>query len=121
MPECRECQKTLPPPQGRRGQRKSLFCSHVCGQAFTTRRRNRGAEIYDLFYRSRFDRSAADARKVRTAMGQLAIRWREEDGDRGPKCHEVGYMMEHLFERRDLVPSKNLHADPLTVRKNGVS
>lgn len=41
--ECRECGTGFEP-----GSRSSLFCSNPCKQRFHNRRRERGAEVYDL-------------------------------------------------------------------------
>lgn len=124
MPNCRECQKTFDAPVGRPGVSKTLFCSRACSQAFGNRRMKRGAEIYDLFYRSRFDRAKADASKVRTVMGEMAIRWREDDEAAGRTdlaCHTVDYIIGHLYGKRDLMPSKNLYLDRRKPSKNTIA
>lgn len=71
---CIECGK---PVTGRRDG--AQFCCASCRLAFNNRRRDRGAEMYDLFRALRRERDAAKTLKIWTAMTQLELRWQEED------------------------------------------
>ena len=55
------------------------FCRPACRQEFQNRRRERGAQLYDLFMALRFDRGSAKALGLWSTMCRLASNWREED------------------------------------------
>lgn len=71
---CRECGAALNPE--RQGV---LFCSGPCRQAFQNRRRERGAELYDLFMLHRCQRPVGKRIRAVFIMCRLASRWRAED------------------------------------------
>lgn len=71
---CLECGK----PTGERRE-GAQFCCAPCRQSFNNRRRDRGAEMYDLFRALRRERGMAKALKLWTKMTQLELRWQEED------------------------------------------
>jgi hypothetical protein len=76
---CQECGGVLT-VTGSRGKTPK-FCKEACRTAFNMRRRQRGAQLFDLFMANSFERSAP-ARvngSLRRAMGRLASRWRDED------------------------------------------
>ena len=76
---CRECGGPLT-IVGPRGQLPK-FCAEPCRTAFNMRRRQRGAELYDLLMANQFERQAP-ARKngqLRRAIGRLLSRFRDED------------------------------------------
>lgn len=97
---CLECGSVLI-VVGRRGQ-VPKFCQEPCRTAFNMRRRQRGAELYDLFMANSFERHAT-ARvdgSIRRAMGRLASRWRDEDHRERSGRQSWGDYSEAL--RRDL-------------------
>lgn len=71
---CRECGAALDPE--RQG---ALFCTNPCRQAFQNRRRERGAELYDLFMLHRCQRPVGKRIRAFFIMCRLASRWRAED------------------------------------------
>lgn len=76
---CMECGASLT-INGRRGA-VPKFCCEPCRMAFNNRRRQRGAELYDLFMANNWERGApyrTDG-SLRRAMGRLVSRWRDED------------------------------------------
>lgn len=72
---CCECSKTIQAS----AKAEARFCSTACKDRWNNRRKNRGAELYDLFYVLRYDRSRAKALGVWSAMCKLAQLWRDED------------------------------------------
>jgi len=58
MPACVECAKTF-----RARQWNAQFCSAACRGAFNTRRRDRGAELYDLLMSAAYGKEPATATK----------------------------------------------------------
>lgn len=55
------------------------FCTSACRTNHTNRRRERGAQLYDLFMAMRYERELAVKLHVWTTMCQLAAEWRRED------------------------------------------
>lgn len=70
--QCQECGGAYEP-----GKRHGRFCSTACRKAFNNRRMLRGAELYDLYMASRYQREQF-AGNI-TVMAQVATVWREED------------------------------------------
>jgi hypothetical protein len=71
---CRECGEAF--EAGRQG---ALFCADPCRAAFQNRRRDRGAELYDLFMLHRCQRPTGRAIRAFFLMCRLASLWRAED------------------------------------------
>jgi hypothetical protein len=71
---CLECNE----PTGERRE-GAQFCCSSCRMAFNNRRRDRGAEMYDLFRALRRERDTAKVLKLWTKMTQLELHWQEED------------------------------------------
>lgn len=71
---CLECGVDLVP-----GAREREFCASPCRMAWNNRRRDRGAELYDLYMAHRFERDEAKARGVFQAINRLASDFRRED------------------------------------------
>lgn len=78
---CLECGCDL--PAAARDEKR--FCSNAHKDAFNNRRKNRGAELYDLFMAMRYDRAAASEAGVWAIMCRMASHWREADGEAGVK------------------------------------
>lgn len=76
LPVCR-CLECGGPFQRRRSDAE--FCGRACVRAWNNRRAMRGAELYDLFMVTRFDRDAAKREKVWRRMNRLASHFRDED------------------------------------------
>lgn len=72
--KCRECGCDMISTR-----KPKTFCSDACRTAHVNRRRERGAQIYDLFMAMRYERALAAKFKVWTTMCQLAAEWRLED------------------------------------------
>ncbi len=58
---------------------KGEFCARKCRHDFNNRRRQRGAELYDLYMAHRFERSQAQQLGVFQAINRLASNYRQED------------------------------------------
>lgn len=71
---CRECGLAY---QAKKAA--STFCATACRMAFNNRRRDRGAEIYDLFMATRFDRKDAGEARAWALMCSLASAYRDAD------------------------------------------
>lgn len=76
---CLECGKPVGPSM----RYDKVFCCTACGTRWNNRRKNRGAEIYDLFMAMRFDRK--NAKGVWAIMCRMASNWNEEDKAAGRK------------------------------------
>jgi hypothetical protein len=72
--ECRECGERFAAKHKTRE-----FCCASCRAAFHNRRKQRGADLYDLFMSCRFDRAAAQDQGARTLMCRMAAAFRLED------------------------------------------
>ena len=59
-----------------------VFCKDECRRDFNNRRQARGAEIYDLFMASRFDRTAAEEAGVWNFMCRMAADYKADDNDK---------------------------------------
>lgn len=71
---CREC------GEGYQAERRSSeFCTDAHRKAFNNRRALRGAELYDLFMASRFDRDKAKAEGAWSVMCRMASHYHAED------------------------------------------
>ncbi len=71
---CRECGTPFTPRRT-----TAVFCSGVCKRAFNNRRAMRGAELYDLFLASRFDRQDPAVDGVWSVLCRMAHVWRAQD------------------------------------------
>jgi hypothetical protein len=71
---CLECGTPLPAASA-----SSEFCAKACRKAWHNRRAIRGAELYDLFMATRFDRATAKALHLWRIINRLASMFREED------------------------------------------
>ena len=58
---------------------KGEFCSAKHRSDWNNRRKQRGAELYDLYMAHRFDRAVAQDLKVFQAINRMASNFREED------------------------------------------
>ena len=56
-----------------------VFCKDGCRRDFNNRRQARGAELYDLFMASRFEREAAEDAGVWNFMCRMAANYKAED------------------------------------------
>lgn len=75
---CRECGKALERKETKRGGPR-MFCDAPCRLAFNNRRRDRGAELYDLFMALRFEREKAAKSKVWSLLCDRASAYRDAD------------------------------------------
>ncbi|KQU77724.1 transcriptional regulator [Mesorhizobium sp. Root102] len=68
---CLEC--------GEGTSRDGEFCSDKCRSDWNNRRKQRGAELYDLYMAHRFDRATAKDLRVFQAINRMASNFRQED------------------------------------------
>lgn len=78
---CRECLKPL--EAGRKATAE--FCGIPCKASWNNRRKNRGAELYDLFMAIRFERGLAKTLGLWAVICRMASVWKEEDDRAGRK------------------------------------
>jgi hypothetical protein len=71
---CRECGGQLS------GSRE--FCNGRCRSAFHNRRKQRGADLYDLVMSHRFEREAAKEQGAWSLLCRMASSFREEDNQK---------------------------------------
>ncbi len=71
---CTECGNPI--RDRRKGQ---VFCSPSCRMNFNNRRRDRGADMYDLFRALRRERDVAKSLNLWTQMCRLELGWQMED------------------------------------------
>ena len=71
---CRECGHSFMPRRA-----DAAFCAPACKRAFNNRRATRGAELYDLFLASRFDRQDPAVDGVWSVLCRMAHVWRAQD------------------------------------------
>ncbi len=61
---------------------RARFCATSCRTRFNNRRKERGAELYDLFMPHRYDRAESEARGNWSMMCSRAAAYRQEDLNR---------------------------------------
>jgi len=66
-------------------KKDARFCGTKCRKSYNNRRAVRGAELYDLFMASLYDRQWSDQNKIRSKMAALACHWNQQDHNRGFK------------------------------------
>lgn len=71
---CRECGTATESTR-----KPKIFCSAVCLNTHTNRRRERGAQLYDLFMAVRYDRAKAKDLNAWTKLCRLAESFHDED------------------------------------------
>ena len=99
---CNECQDTF-----QTNVRAAKACSTECRKAYNNRRAVRGAELYDLVMKMRFDRKAAAADGTWTHICALASAYNDAD-----KCANEGKGRKSW--------DKNAHLDlPMAYSKEG--
>lgn len=77
---CAECGSDLATPgQNTKMSPTKKFCSAPCRMGFNNRRRDRGAELYDLFMNLRFNREASAKRQVWSLMCSMASAYNDAD------------------------------------------
>lgn len=87
----------------------SQFCTRDCKGVFANRRAVRGAEIYDLFMASRYDRIGTRTLKLFSAMCRLAFHYHLEDQQK-----RAGFQSwidpRKVLERRPYIQAQRLPA-----------
>jgi hypothetical protein len=71
---CRECGESFGTDR-----REAAFCTSPCRMKFQNRRRDRGADLYDLFMAVRYERGLAKVHGIWSLMCRLGQHWRDED------------------------------------------
>ena len=76
---CTECGETFTTPKC-----EANFCAPSCRMEWHNRRRDRGAELYDLLMTCRFDRdfAAKEGLVMSTLLSNLAGHYRDSDNDK---------------------------------------
>lgn len=74
MCECQECGSKFEAKT-----KRARFCSTACRMAFTNRRRDRGAELYDLVMAMRHERERTKDMKLWSLVCDRASAFRESD------------------------------------------
>jgi predicted nucleic acid-binding Zn ribbon protein len=91
---CLECGKPIGPSV--RYEKK--FCAHACGTVYNNRRKQRGAELYDIFMAMRFDRANAKDKGAWAVMCRMASQWKAEDDAAGVRSFQpLNGVMEKLL------------------------
>ena|SRR5881628_67006 len=57
----------------------AAFCTPKCRKAYNNRRMQRGAELIELYWHTRFNRQEAIEFGIRTIMDNMVSTWNEED------------------------------------------
>jgi hypothetical protein len=65
-----------------------MFCCAAHKDRYNNRRKNRGAEIYDLMMAMRFDRKAAADAGAWAIMCRMASEWKAEDDAAGVRSFQ---------------------------------
>lgn len=102
---CRDCGAEIRPET-----RSREFCSATCRSTFHNRRKQRGADFYDLFMALRFDRTEAQDKGAWSLMCRMAATFKLEDQyERGglPSWDTIGS-----------VRARNPHLDATVVGLN---
>lgn len=94
---CRECGLALTPEQRRKG---AAFCCPAHRVKWHNRRKERGAELYDLVMAWRFDRAAATQADVLGMMSRLASAY--NDADKALRDGRRSYALAEAIERLPL-------------------
>jgi len=106
MCKCRECGEEF-----KKGKsQEQMFCSNACRSSWNNRRKNRGADVYDLFMTMRFDRS--NAKGVWATMCRMASEWNEED--------KKAFMTEEEIKTNVSKPGRKSFAPVRTVMERNV-
>jgi len=79
MCKCLECGKQFKTVRAH----EQIFCASECRTAHNNRRKQRGADLYDLFMTMRYDRK--NAKGVWAVMCRMAQDWNEDDMEAGRK------------------------------------
>lgn len=104
---CKDCGCAIPPTSKSRD-----FCTASCRSNFHNRRKQRGADLYDLFMSLRFDRTVAKDKGAWSLMCRMAARFRMED-QRDRAGHQSWDSVEEVRER-------NPHLNSTVVGTNEV-
>lgn len=93
---CRECKKPL--PEGLKAT--ANFCQPAegansyanqskCKASWNNRRKNRGADLYDLWMAMRYERDEAKRLEVWKEMCRLSEGWRDQDNRQGIRSYDM--------------------------------
>lgn len=80
---CRECST----PLQKAAKPEARFCSNPCKDRWNNRRKNRGAELYDLFMAYRYDRGVSKALGLWSLICRMGSVWNEEDKETGRQSY----------------------------------
>ena len=81
---CRECKK----PLGDGLKANAVFCGIPCKAKWNNRRKNRGADLYDLWMAMRYERDEAKRLGVWKEMCRLSEGWHDDDAKAGIMSYE---------------------------------
>ncbi len=95
---CRECSAALAAPKPG-FVRDAKFCGISCKATWNNRRKNRGADLYDLWMAMRYDRDTAKDLGVWKEMCRLSEKWSDEDKAAKRKTYErPGVVLTRLMD-----------------------
>lgn len=97
---CRECGAEMTWTR-----KPKFFCSSACRQEHTNRRRDRGAQMYDLFMALRYDRQNAKGKEVWTKLCRLAEKFHDDDLVQG---RESTIPLERVLEQHSYLAAQTL-------------
>lgn len=83
MCKCRECGSEFKKVR----DHEQLFCSSACRTSYNNRRKQRGADLYDLFMTMRYERDEAKALNVWSVMCRMGQDWNDEDKNESRKSY----------------------------------
>lgn len=83
------------------GKHERNTCSTACRAAHHNRRKQRGAELYDVFMLIRFERGSAKLRGLWSLACRMASHWKAEDEAAGRRSYgEIGNVSARLQSYR---------------------
>lgn len=91
---CRECSSPLHAPSAagsnrpKKARQDAKFCSTPCRTTWNNRRKDRGADLYDLWMAMRYCREEAKALGVWKEICRLSEKWNDEDKAAGRTSFE---------------------------------
>lgn len=100
---CRECQKPLDASL----KANATFCGIPCKAKWNNRRKNRGADLYDLWMAMRYERDEAKRHEVWKEMCRLSEGWKADDDKQGIKSYEMpGVVIPRLMDAGRLMRAR---------------
>jgi hypothetical protein len=99
---CAECNEAFTAKD-----RRAEFCGSKCRLAMNNRRRDRGAQLLDLYVHTRFNRKAAQERNLQTIIDRMVGNWIAEDRAAGRR--EMRPLDDVMFQAVQHVATTHSH------------